>query len=78
MSENVPWTPPPEGIELDHGPWLVPQNLYDQLMALSPGTDVTHLFEFEPGWDLTVTTVRTGTWDMTNSPPEPLSSEEQQ
>lgn len=56
MTENIPWQPPPEGVELDQGPWLIPQELYDKLMALPPGTDVTEFFEFEPAWDLTVTT----------------------
>lgn len=37
-------------------PWLIPKGLYDKLMALPPGTDVTEYFEFEPGWDLKVTT----------------------
>lgn len=75
-SENIPWQPPPEGIEPEQGPLLLPQELYDQLMALPPGTDVTDLFEFEPGWDLTVTTVRTGEWDTTNSPPDTSSAQE--
>jgi hypothetical protein len=37
-------------------PWYLPQDVYDHLMSLPPGTDITHLFEFEPGWDLRVVT----------------------
>lgn len=33
----------------------LPQELYDKLMALPEGTDVTEYFEFSPGWDLKVT-----------------------
>lgn len=36
-------------------PWCLPQDVYDRLMALPDGTDVTEMFEFEPGWNLTVT-----------------------
>lgn len=39
------------------GVWVLPQELYDELMALPPGTDVTELFEFEPAWNLRITTM---------------------
>jgi hypothetical protein len=34
----------------------IPKDLYDELVALPHGTDVTEYFEFSPGWDLKVTT----------------------
>lgn len=37
-------------------PFYVPQEFYDMLMSLPPGTDVTEFFEFSPGWDLKVAT----------------------
>lgn len=55
MGNGIPWKPPPEGVEMHQGPLLVPQELYDRLMALPPGTDITEHFAFETGWDLTVT-----------------------
>lgn len=56
MSDPIPWQPPPDGMETNDGPMLIPQELYDHLMALPPGTDVSEFFEFEPGWNLSVTT----------------------
>lgn len=41
-------------------PMEIPQALYDELMALPPGTDITEYFEFEPGWDLRVTVAPRG------------------
>lgn len=54
-SSNCPWQPPPEGAASVQDVWLIPQDIYDELMALPPGTDVTGYFIFEPGWNLTVT-----------------------
>jgi len=56
VSDNIPWQPPPEGVDLDQGAWLIPKELYDHLMSLPPGTDVSAYFKFEPGWNLTATT----------------------
>jgi hypothetical protein len=64
---SVPWQPPPDGVPLEQGPWIVPQDFYDKLMSYPPGADVSHLFVFEPGWDLTVTRTGEEPWETTNS-----------
>ncbi len=38
----------------------LPQDVYDEIMALPPGSDITRYFEFEPGWDLRVTAAPVG------------------
>lgn len=57
MSDPIPWQPPPEGVDTEQGPMMLPQDVYDYLMSLPPGTDITHLFEFDDSdWKITVTT----------------------
>lgn len=69
MEENIPWQQLPDGMDIEQGPLLLPQDLYDKLMALPPGTDVSEFFDFEPGWDLTVTTSGSKTSPPTSSRP---------
>lgn len=48
-----------EGVYLPQDMY-VPQDLYDHLMSLPPGTDITEYFEFSPGWNLKVETGPSG------------------
>lgn len=66
MSDNIPWQPPPGGIDPQPAPWIISQELYDTFMAMPPGTDITAYFETDPEWNLTITTG--DRWATTNSP----------
>lgn len=70
MSENIPWQPPPEGVDTEPKPLIVPQEMYDHLMSLPPGTDITDYFHehftFEPGWENMTVTTEEPRWDTTN------------
>lgn len=45
----------------------IPQDLYDRLMALPDGTDISEYFKCTPGWDLVVTVGPSGAAPGTES-----------